>query len=150
PEYPCVGVDLDSCRDPQTGDVKPWATELLKLIGETYTEITPSLSGLRPWVKLDFMPDQKKYFINPALAAVAAKKPNVQLLIANYGTIAREPYNNAPSKITVVTEKQWAEIEKHLRSLAPEEAKTSSSGSGRPYVQAIKAQEGDVETLLAG
>jgi len=149
PIPPYFGLDLDSCRDPQTGEVKPWATELLKLIGSTYTEITPSLSGLRPWVKLDFQPQQKKYFIEKSLGAVE-KAPNVQLLTANYGTITGEPYLNAPSTVAVVTEQQWALIEKHLRSLAPEQETRTSSGSGRPYVQAINAKDGDTSGLLAG
>lgn len=100
PTRPYYGIDLDSCRDPQTGKVQWWAEGVLGLIDPTYTEITPSLSGLRPWVKLDFEPNQKKYLINPSLAAVATKAPNVQILAQNYGTITGEPYLNAPSTIT--------------------------------------------------
>jgi primase-polymerase (primpol)-like protein len=41
---PYVGIDLDKCRDPATGDVEPWATKLLSNI-DTYTELSPSGKG---------------------------------------------------------------------------------------------------------
>jgi hypothetical protein len=45
-----AGVDLDGARDPQTGNITPWAREILKLLGSTYCEVTPSKTGLRAWV----------------------------------------------------------------------------------------------------
>jgi hypothetical protein len=41
-----VGVDLDHCRDPQTGEVQPWALEVAEAL-DTYAEVSPSGSGLR-------------------------------------------------------------------------------------------------------
>lgn len=40
-----VGLDLDNCRDPETGAIEPWAVEVL---GDTrsYTEVSPSGRGL--------------------------------------------------------------------------------------------------------
>lgn len=40
------GVDLDACRDPETGTILPWAT---KVIGDfrSYTEISPSGTGVK-------------------------------------------------------------------------------------------------------
>lgn len=43
-EDPYVGIDLDKCRDPVTGDVEPWASEILRDI-DTYTEQSPSGKG---------------------------------------------------------------------------------------------------------
>jgi hypothetical protein len=39
-------VDLDDCRDLKTGELAPWAQQLLEKCG-TYAEITPSGTGLR-------------------------------------------------------------------------------------------------------
>src|SRR5262245_28962413 len=36
-----TGYDLDSCRNPKTGHIKPWAREILSF-GETYAEVSPS------------------------------------------------------------------------------------------------------------
>ena len=58
PQQPIVGLDLDSCRNPLTGEIQPWAIEFLTRVGPTYTEITPSQGGLRAWVNLAL--DKKK------------------------------------------------------------------------------------------
>jgi putative DNA primase/helicase len=50
-----AGIDLDDCRDPDTGDLEPWADELLADV-ETYTEISPSGTGLHLY-GLGFVPD---------------------------------------------------------------------------------------------
>ena len=42
---PFVGVDLDQCRRPDTGDVTPWAQELTGAL-DSYTEVSPSGRGL--------------------------------------------------------------------------------------------------------
>jgi primase-polymerase (primpol)-like protein len=41
-----VAIDLDKCRDPETGTIEPWATSIVHSIN-TYTEVSPSGRGLR-------------------------------------------------------------------------------------------------------
>src|SRR5918993_401744 len=41
-----TGADLDRCRDPETGRIEPWAQAIVDL-AETYTEVSPSGTGLR-------------------------------------------------------------------------------------------------------
>lgn len=41
-----TGYDLDDCRNPETGEVEPWAQEIIDL-AETYCEVSPSETGLR-------------------------------------------------------------------------------------------------------
>jgi putative DNA primase/helicase len=45
-----VGIDLDHCRDPVTGEIAPWAMHIVHQLN-TYTEISPSGTGLRLWLK---------------------------------------------------------------------------------------------------
>ncbi len=40
------GIDLDDCRDPATGVIAPWASEIIDLFG-TYVEISPSGTGVK-------------------------------------------------------------------------------------------------------
>jgi putative DNA primase/helicase len=47
---PYTGVDLDGCRDPKSGEVKPWAVEIVSSLGG-YTELSPSGQGLHIVVK---------------------------------------------------------------------------------------------------
>ncbi len=42
---PFVCIDLDDCRDPETGEIKPWALRVIQTIG-SYTEVSPSGTGL--------------------------------------------------------------------------------------------------------
>ena len=44
-----TGLDLDHVLDPATGELDPLAAKLLKQFAGTYTEISPSGTGLRIW-----------------------------------------------------------------------------------------------------
>ena len=50
-----AGIDLDDCRDPDSGDLEAWANDLLDDV-ETFTEVSPSGTGLHLY-GLGFVPD---------------------------------------------------------------------------------------------
>ncbi len=43
---PYTGIDLDKCRNPQTGTVEQWATDIINEI-QSYCEVSPSNTGIR-------------------------------------------------------------------------------------------------------
>lgn len=45
-----TGVDLDKCRNAETGEIEDWAKEVIAF-AETYTEISPSGTGVRMFVR---------------------------------------------------------------------------------------------------
>src|SRR5215218_525330 len=45
-----VGIDLDDCIDPETGELTPWAATIIDQL-DSYSEISPSLTGVKIWVK---------------------------------------------------------------------------------------------------
>ena len=47
---PFVGVDLDKCRDPESGEVAPWARDIIEEL-DSYTEASPSGTGIHIIVK---------------------------------------------------------------------------------------------------
>jgi putative DNA primase/helicase len=47
---PFAGVDLDHCRDAQTGEVAPWAAEIIAELGG-YAEVSPSGTGVKVWTR---------------------------------------------------------------------------------------------------
>jgi putative DNA primase/helicase len=58
-----TGIDLDNCRDPETGGLEDWARDFVLRL-DSYTEVTPGRRGLRTWVrgKLQLgMRNRKKY-----------------------------------------------------------------------------------------
>ncbi len=42
---PYVGVDLDGCVDPETGEIEPWAAEIVEAL-DSYTELSPRGTGI--------------------------------------------------------------------------------------------------------
>ena len=49
-EATLLGFDMDACRDPATGALSTWASEMLERYGRSYCEVTPSGCGLRMWL----------------------------------------------------------------------------------------------------
>lgn len=47
---PYTGIDLDNCRDPLTGVLKPWAAKIVADL-DSYTESSPSGTGVHIIVK---------------------------------------------------------------------------------------------------
>jgi putative DNA primase/helicase len=43
---PFCGIDLDKCRNPISGDIAPWAQEILTRVSGGYVEISPSGTGI--------------------------------------------------------------------------------------------------------
>lgn len=43
---PFCGVDLDGCRDPDTGEVQKWAADIVRELA-TYAEVSPSQTGIK-------------------------------------------------------------------------------------------------------
>jgi putative DNA primase/helicase len=46
PESAFGGIDLDGCRNPETGEIKAWAREIVDST-PTYAEVSPSLTGIK-------------------------------------------------------------------------------------------------------
>jgi primase-polymerase (primpol)-like protein len=43
---PIIGIDLDNCRDPETGDLKEWAAKVCATFANAYKEVSPSGGGV--------------------------------------------------------------------------------------------------------
>ena len=65
---PYVGIDLDGCRNPETGEIAEWASEVIKTLN-TYAEVSPSGSGLKCFVRgrSPFDTGKKKDLGHPAM-----------------------------------------------------------------------------------
>src|SRR5215208_7093728 len=57
------GVDLDRCLDPATGEISPWAATIVERL-DSYAEISPSLTGVKIWIKA---PGMKTAYKKPGL-----------------------------------------------------------------------------------
>jgi primase-polymerase (primpol)-like protein len=43
---PFAGLDLDGCRDPETGVIEPWAARIIANASEGHVEVSPSGTGV--------------------------------------------------------------------------------------------------------
>jgi putative DNA primase/helicase len=50
---PFCGIDLDKCRNSETGDIAPWALEILDRVRDGYVEISPSGTGIHVIIRGD-------------------------------------------------------------------------------------------------
>jgi len=53
-----VGIDLDGCRDPETGELEDWAQRIVEDL-DSYTEVSPSGTGLHILVR-GFLPPGRR------------------------------------------------------------------------------------------
>jgi len=63
---PFVGVDIDDCRDPETGDIEDWVLDILQTL-DGWIEISPSETGVHIIVSGDHPGDkmeQKRGYVN--------------------------------------------------------------------------------------
>jgi hypothetical protein len=58
-ETPFTGIDLDHCRNADSGEIEPWALEIIETV-DTYTEISPSGTGIRMFVTCNLPPTNRK------------------------------------------------------------------------------------------
>ncbi|MBL9079202.1 MAG: AAA family ATPase [Planctomycetes bacterium] len=79
--YTLVVVDMDAAVDPVTGSVQPWALEVLDLLGQSFTTVSVSGTGLHAYLLVKTPPTvNSKFDLPKELAAPGVDKtPNVQL-----------------------------------------------------------------------
>jgi primase-polymerase (primpol)-like protein len=58
---PYVGMDIDNCRDPNTGKLDYSAQAIIKMLN-SYTEISPSGEGIRIFIKAEIPAKGRKKF----------------------------------------------------------------------------------------
>lgn len=55
---PFAGVDLDDCRDSETGHVEPWAREIVAAL-DSYAEVSPSGTGVKAFMRGTLPPGRR-------------------------------------------------------------------------------------------
>ena len=113
---PYAGIDLDGCRDPDTGTIVPWAQTLIMALA-SYTEITPSDTGVHVLSKGTLPPSGRK-------------KGQVEMYDASrFFTMTGQHLAGTPSTITA---HQEALYEVHGCVFGPQ-VLTAADGTARCY-----------------
>lgn len=74
---PFIGVDLDGCRNPETGRIADWATEIADKL-DSYTEVSPSGTGIKVFARGIWKPGTGKKLELPA-EVVCDKSPAIEV-----------------------------------------------------------------------
>jgi len=127
-----AGADLDGCRDPESGEIEPWADDVVGTL-DSYTEVSPSGTGLRVFL-LGFMPDGRTRREQPnELEATAELEKTTELEMyddGRYLTFTADHVDDTPRD---AKQRNSAFHEVHAEYLAEEDQEDSSDG-----------QEGDI------
>jgi len=95
-----VGIDIDGCIDPETGNIQRWAQNYIKEIN-SYTEITPSGKGIHIITKGKLHPGGRK-------------KGNVEVYEqGRFFTVTGNHIKNTPKKVMIRT-RELAEFHKKV------------------------------------
>jgi putative DNA primase/helicase len=116
---PFVGIDLDKCRNAESGEVEPWATEIITGL-HSYTELSPSETGFHIWVRGELaegrrragrfeMYGETRYFTVTGLhvpgTPLTIERANVQSLQSRIESIdplnKRTPVSKQPDQVAI-------------------------------------------------
>jgi len=74
-----VGIDLDACRNPETGELAAWATDVVSRI-KSYTEISPSGYGVKIICAGSLPTDlQRNKFVPDGVPTFGPKEPEIAI-----------------------------------------------------------------------
>lgn len=118
-----VGLDLDDCRDPSTGDIDEWAANLPEAV-ETYTEVSPSETGLRLF-GFGFLPD------DGTRADVEDTKGHIEMYeTGRYLTVTGHHVDGTPEDLRQVNDEIGEVHAEYIADDDPEPESTKTAGDG--------------------
>ncbi|MBB5695520.1 DUF927 domain-containing protein [Muricoccus pecuniae] len=129
------GIDLDTCRDPETGALAPWALEVIRRFA-TYAEVSPSGTGMK--VFFLYHPADGaaiRQVMGTATGRKWARKggdhpPGIELYISGrFFAVTGEQYPDAPAELRRVP---LADVLWLIREAGPAMAAEDGDASRKP------------------
>jgi putative DNA primase/helicase len=145
-EQQIVGFDLDGSYDSETDTVAPWAVRIIDALA-SYTEYTPSNSGLRVWVKGALPAGDRVFNLDPA----SGFGPKVKIEVfdhARYFTVTGDSYFSGASTIETRDLTDVYKLLHEIRSQHPVAKSESTTSETSASVQ-IKQAGTVITTKLA-
>src|SRR5262245_30935943 len=128
------GIDLDSCRDPNTGKIADWAKQVIERF-KTYAEVSPSGSGVKLYFLLS-TPDMEELHTllgvnedgkqRTRKTFAAAKHREVALDIARFYAVTGERFGGSKSLRRV----EFSDVEWFLIEVGPAYLAQERQGNG--------------------
>lgn len=120
------GIDLDACRDPETGTLEPWAQQIISMF-DSYTEVSPSGTGVKIFAK-GAPPNLPGHVVPIQAPQHGDKTPHLEAYVAGrYFTFTGLALPGAdPSLPLAIRPAAWLKVVELLSALSV------STGTGRP------------------
>jgi len=124
-----VGVDIDGCRNPETGEITEWADEIIQHL-DSYTEVTPSKTGVRVWVIGKPIGDDKVFKLDPSIGH--GDKVQIEVYSdGRYFTVTGNSVYEDPGDVETRELASAYELFRGLKQKHPATAKTTATPTGR-------------------
>jgi hypothetical protein len=133
-----VGLDLDGCRDPQTGAIAQWAEEIVEAVN-SYCEITPSQTGIRVWAVGDLPSGDRVFNLDPAVGYGGKVKIEI-FTDGRYFTVTGQSIYDAPLVERDLTEAYELIHAIRRKHPAPKKTKTSATAVTADAAQTASVQ----------
>lgn len=135
-----ICIDLDHCVNPETGEIDPWAMDILDIVqeaGGTYSESSPSKTGIHLWGR-GRLPNNK------GIHQPMGNGHDVEMYTnAHYMTVTGEPMNDIP-----LNDIQPA-IDKILTMLKKKPTPEPKAGKGQQTATpSLNLSDGDIITKM--
>jgi len=105
-----VCVDLDGCRDPESGTIEAWADELIKQL-DSYAEVSPSGTGVKVYlVGSETLPDKKR---DVKATSLGGKKPAIELFggtSARFVAVTGDHLDGSPMTLKRIDRDAWLRL----------------------------------------
>jgi hypothetical protein len=150
-----AGVDLDGCRDPESGEIAPWATAILGKLN-SYSEVSPSGTGVKVFVKGELTTAGKKKELG--FLGVYGKAPAIEVYDrGRYFAVTGDHLPGTPNEVcarqasidSIVAEYWPAEPRREVDFLSSTAAIERARAYMAKYPPAIAGQGGHNHTFRA-
>jgi len=123
------GVDLDACRDPETGEIAEWARELIAEF-DSYTEISPSGTGVKIFA-FGAMPKLPRNVLPMPGETIKGKAPQIEAYVADrFFTVTGNTLPGTPVEVRGAA-KAWLRLYQRLESAEPVAGVSNLAQQGR-------------------
>jgi putative DNA primase/helicase len=127
---PYAGIDLDKCRNPETGEIDQWARKIVDAL-DSYTEVSPSGTGLHIFVKAT-LPGRNN-----------RKGPVEMYESRRYFTLTGKHLNGTPTEI----HERHDVLERLYRHVFKDEKRADQTNGYRPRTASLDVGDEDLLEL---
>jgi hypothetical protein len=113
-EEPYVGIDLDDCVDPETGEIATWAQEIIDGL-DSYAEISPTGTGVKMWLRAELEQSRETKQGGKAIEIY----PNGRFFTVTGQSLNGSEVKNRQLELDALIAREWPSKQK---SASPEES----------------------------